>query len=168
MGFDFRVQALSTDEENWPSDLAGGDIALFLAEKKSAHFGKQLENYELLLTADTVVWKDGKVYNKPKDFNDARSMLRSLSGGKHEVYTGVCLRSASRKHSFVAASAVYFRDLEEDEIDYYLDKCKPFDKAGSYGIQDWLGYVGIERLDGSFYNVMGLPVKELYEELLKF
>jgi len=168
MGFEFTAQPLSTDEDNWPADLQGGDIALYLSEKKAAHFPRPLENDELLVTADTVVWKDGKEYNKPKDFQDAVAMLRSLSGGKHEVFTAVCLKSATRQHSFVSVSQVYFRDLDEDEIEYYLNTCKPFDKAGSYGIQDWLGYVGVERLDGSFYTVMGLPLKELYEELLKF
>ena len=168
MGFNFTVQALSTDEENWPSGLKGGEIAFFLAEKKAAHFPRKLEGDELLITADTVVWKDNKVYNKPKDFEDAKSMLRSLSGGRHQVFTAVCLKSSKKQHTFVGVSDVYFRDFDDDEIEYYLNTCKPFDKAGSYGIQDWLGYVGIERLDGSFYTVMGLPLKELYEELLKF
>jgi septum formation protein len=168
MGFDFTVQVLSTDEDNWPGGLSGGEIALHLAEKKAAHFPRRLENDELLVTADTVVWKDGKVYNKPKDFEDAKSMLRSLSGGRHEVFTAVCLKGAKGQQSFVAVSEVYFRHLDDDEIEYYLHSCKPFDKAGSYGIQDWLGYVGIERLDGSFYTVMGLPLRELYEALLNF
>lgn len=168
LGFAFHTQAIAADESDWPAELKAEEIALFLAEKKAGAFPRKLENDELLITADTIVWRDNKIYNKPAGYSEARQMLRSLSDGQHDVFTGVCLRSAEKEVTFYGASRVFFRKLDEDEIDYYLENYRPYDKAGAYGVQDWLGYVGIEKIEGSFYNVMGLPVRELYEALLNF
>ncbi len=166
MGFDFKVEVINADESFWPEDLKKEEIAKYLARKKAASFHRDLKNDELLITADTIVWRDGRVFNKPADTAEATGMLRTLSGGSHFVYTGVCLKTATKEKIFAGASEVFFKDLGDDEIAYYIEHNRPFDKAGSYGVQDWLGYTGITKIDGSFYNVMGLPVQQLYEELL--
>lgn len=168
LGFQFSVEVNQVDESGWPSQLQGQEIATYLAGHKSDSFARPLEKDELLITADTIVWHNGRIYNKPDGHAAAKSMLRELSGGMHEVFTGVCLRSQQKKQCFYAGSKVWFRELGDDEIEYYIARCRPFDKAGSYGIQDWLGYIGIDSIEGSFYNIMGLPVKELYENLIAF
>jgi len=119
----------------------------------------------LLITADTIVWLNGRVYGKPTDETDAKEMLRILSGQTHEVITGVCLTTREKQQSFYTVSFVKFADLEENEIEYYIRKYRPYDKAGAYGVQEWIGYVGVESINGSFYNVMGLPVRMLYKYL---
>ena len=121
-----------------------------------------------MITADTIVWLNNEILPKPKDTAEAHSVLRKLSGKSHEVITGVTIRSRQRKHSFYSVTEVYFKELTEEEIAYYVDVYKPFDKAGAYGIQEWIGYTGIERINGSYYNVVGLPVQMLYKELLDF
>lgn len=127
-----------------------------------------LNNKTIVITADTIVWINNKELGKPENKQHAIEILKQLSGSDHEVITGVCIRSHKQKICFHALSKVHFRKLTDEEINYYLDKYKPYDKAGAYGIQEWVGYAGIEKIDGSFYNVMGLPVQTLYCELLKF
>ena len=167
LGFAFTVQATHADE-TFPADLQAQDIPLYLARVKSQAFPRALQDQELLITSDTVVWCKNKIYNKPTDEADALRMLSELGGQMHEVFTAVCLRSATKEVLFYDRAAVYFKPFTEEEILYYLRTCQPYDKAGSYGVQDWLGYTGIEKIEGSFYTVMGLPVKLLYEELLRF
>jgi septum formation protein len=167
MGFTFRVQRLDVDEDNWPEQLMGGDIARHLSEKKAKSYPAALSADEVLITADTIVWCEGKIYNKPENAESAKRMLKSLSGKMHEVYTAVSLRQKNSLQTFCDLSKVWFKDFTEAEIDYYISEYRPFDKAGSYGVQEWLGYIGIEKIEGSFYNVMGLPVKKVYEELTR-
>jgi len=123
---------------------------------------------QILITADTIVWCDGSVLNKPTDREDAYGILKKLSGNKHTVVTGVCILSLNKEVSFYATTDVYFASLTEEEIDHYLQEYKPYDKAGAYGIQEWVGYIGIEKIDGSYFNVMGLPIQKLYRELKNF
>lgn len=166
LGFEFSLQPTHADE-SFPSELVAHEIPVYLAEKKAAAYSGELENSEVLITADTVVWCDGRVLNKPADYEEGEKMLTVLSGRMHEVFTAVCLKTRSQQITFFDTTKVYFKQLTSDEIDYYLKNYSPYDKAGSYGAQDWMGYVGIDRIEGSFYNVMGLPVKLLYEELMK-
>ncbi|MBO7432717.1 MAG: septum formation protein Maf [Salinivirgaceae bacterium] len=154
--------------ESYPDTLQGAQIVEHLAKLKASAFEGELAENQLLITADTIVWIDNQVLGKPKDRAVAIEMLHQLSGRKHTVYTGVCLKTTQKERVFSAATDVFFRQLSDDEIAYYVDTYKPFDKAGSYGIQEWIGYVGIERIDGSYFNVMGLPVQRLYQELKKF
>ena len=148
--------------------MSAAEVPEYLSRLKSDGFPRALEADEILLTADTVVIAGGEILGKPRDREDAVRMLRLLSGACHTVVTGVTLRTASRRRSFSAESRVAFRRLAEEEIAYYVDTFRPYDKAGSYGIQEWIGYVAIERIDGSFYNVMGLPVQRVYAELDRF
>ena len=122
---------------------------------------------ELMITADTIVWLDGKVLGKPHDCEDALQMLQAMSGKTHEVFTGVCLTTTEKQHSFFARTEVRFSILSEEEIAYYVDHFHPMDKAGAYGVQEWIGYIGVEYISGSYYNIMGLPVQRLYKELCK-
>lgn len=168
LGFEYRNNPVKVDETEWPVDLEAQEIPVFLAEKKADAYEEELKEDELLITADTVVWCEGKVYNKPANFAEGKKMLEGLSGKMHEVYTAVCLKSANKQTTFYDVSKVYFKKLKPEEIEYYLTNYSPYDKAGGYGVQDWIGYIGIDKIEGSFYNVMGLPVKELYEELIKF
>ena len=154
--------------ESYPDTLQGAQIVEHLAKLKASAFEGELAENQFLITADTIVWIDNQVLGKPKNRENAIQMLHQLSGRKHTVYTGVCLKTTQKECVFSAATDVYFRQLSDDEIAYYVDTYKPFDKAGSYGIQEWIGYVGIERIDGSYFNVMGLPVQRLYQELKKF
>lgn len=155
-------------EERYPPDMPAGQVPLYLSQLKSEAYPHALAPNDILLTADTVVIVDGRVIGKPADRDDARRMLRTLSGRSHTVVTGITLRTRERTHTFAARSDVWFRALADEEIDYYLDNYRPYDKAGSYGIQEWIGYAAIERIDGSFYNVMGLPIQKVYTELDKF
>jgi septum formation protein len=167
LGFNFLNKPINADE-SFPVDLIAEEIPLFLAEKKADAYEDDLSETDILITADTIVWCDGKVCNKPANFVEGKKMLEALSGKMHEVYTGVCLKSGNKQTTFYDVSKVYFKKLKNEEIEYYLTNYSPYDKAGGYGVQDWLGYIGIDKIEGSFYNVMGLPVKELYEELIKF
>lgn len=155
-------------EEVYPAGLPAEEVPLYLSRLKSETFPQPLAPGDILLTADTVVVLDGRVLGKPRDREDALAMLHDLSGRRHTVVTGVTLRTASRMHSFAARSEVWFRTLADEEIAYYVDRFRPFDKAGSYGIQEWIGYAAIERIDGSFYNVMGLPIQQVYTQLDQF
>jgi len=168
MGIDFSIQKLDIDE-TYSDDLKGADIAVYVSQKKSAAFPEnEISNKTIVITADTIVWQNGRALEKPLDRAHAIEMLKSLSGAEHEVFTGVTLRSKIRTHSFFSRSKVWFRALSLNEIEYYVDTCKPFDKAGSYGVQEWIGYVAIERIEGSWFNVMGLPTRMLYQELDAF
>lgn len=168
LGLKFSVLTRHIDE-SYPSGLRREQIPLFLCEHKAKAFDDMLtDDKTVLITADTIVWLNNMNVGKPRDMQQARATLKSLSGRKHEVLTGVCLRSKSRLYSFYVCSEVYFNQLRDAEIDHYITHYKPFDKAGAYGIQEWIGYVGIEKINGSFYNVMGLPIQRLYNELLVF
>lgn len=167
LGFDYTCQPINADESFSPI-LKAQEIPLYLSAHKSKEFPRALQTNEVLITADTIVWCEGEVFNKPTDFADGLVMLKRLSGRMHEVFTGVTIRSAAKTVSFYDCSKVYFKALSEDEITYYLNNYKPYDKAGAYGVQEWIGYVAIDKIEGSFYNVMGLPVKPLYEHLLEF
>jgi len=164
----FIVKTIDGLEENYPETLVREEIPLFLAELKADAFKEHLDNNTLLITADTIVWLEGKVLGKPEDLIHAKEMLQSLSGKEHEVITGVCIQTKQKKVSFTATSAVRFATLTEDEIDYYLENYSPLDKAGSYGVQEWIGYIAVEHIEGSYFNVMGLPIQRLYRELKKF
>lgn len=168
LGFEFRNNPVKVDETIWPKDLEAQEIPLYLAELKADAYEEELKEDELLITADTIVWCDGKIFNKPANFAEGKKMLETLSGKMHEVFTAVCLKSANKQTTFFDVSKVYFKKLKSTEIEYYLTNFSPYDKAGGYGVQDWIGYIGIDKIEGSFYNVMGLPVKDLYEELIKF
>lgn len=167
LGFAFLNKPINADE-SFPVNLQAEEICLYLAEKKADAYAEDLQDDEILITADTIVWCEGKVFNKPANFVEGKKMLETLSGKMHEVFTGVCLKSGNKQTTFYDVSKVYFKKLKPEEIEYYLTNYSPYDKAGGYGVQDWLGYIGIDKIEGSFYNVMGLPVKELYEELVKF
>ncbi len=155
-------------EEIYPADLTAEEVPLYLSQLKSRAYPVPLGEKEILLTADTVVILDGEVLGKPRDREDALCMLRRLGGRRHTVVSGVTLRSPHCMRTFDARTSVWLRQLEEEEITYYVDTFHPFDKAGSYGIQEWIGYAAIERIEGSFYNVMGLPIQKVYTELNKF
>jgi MAF protein len=161
----FEVKVLPDIEENYPNSLQREEIPLFLAKLKADAYKDLLEKQDLLISADTVVCLDGQVYGKPQNEDEAKEMLRNLSGKIHEVITGVCISTQKQQQLFHAVSKVKFAELEESEIDYYVNKYKPYDKAGAYGVQEWIGYIGVEHLEGSFYNVMGLPVRMLYKYL---
>lgn len=168
-GLDIPFDCISIDaDESFPSTLKGGDIPLFIAGQKAAAYAARLKADELLITADTIVWLDGEMLGKPKDEADARLMLSKLSGKTHQVYTGVCLTTVKGQESFVACTDVTFKTLSEQEIAYYVEKYKPLDKAGAYGIQEWIGYTGVTAINGSYFNVMGLPVQRLSERLTSF
>ncbi|MEM0993146.1 MAG: Maf family nucleotide pyrophosphatase [Bacteroidota bacterium] len=166
-GFQFVTR--STDvEETYPSDLDVKQIAPYLAEKKADAARAWIEKDEIVITADSVVVFDGKAYEKPKDYEDAVRILKELSGQMHYVITGVCLCSKSKKQVFSVSTKVYFDTLSEEEIAYYIETYKPYDKAGSYGVQEWLGHCKVKQIEGSFTNVMGLPMYEVYHELQQF
>jgi septum formation protein len=168
LGLKFRVINDLETEETYPAVLRGEEIAIYIARAKASCYDELIENNTLLITADTIVWLEDEVIGKPADLNEAVLMLKKLSGNMHEVFTGVCIKSAFNEIVFHTGSKVYFRKLSEDEILYYVNKYKPLDKAGAYGVQEWIGYIGVESIEGSFFNVMGLPVQRLYCELLKF
>jgi len=167
-GLEYTLAGRFECEEVYPAGLPAAEVAEYLSRLKSEAYPELLEARDILLTADTVVVAGGAVLGKPSGRDDAADMLHRLSGREHEVITGVSLRDAVRMRSFSACSKVRFRRLSDEEIDYYVDNYRPMDKAGSYGIQEWIGYVGIEGIEGSFYNVMGLPVQRVYCELDAF
>ena len=168
LGLDFTVKVISGIDESWPQELKGEDIPLYISREKAAPYKPMLAPDELVITADTIVYVDGQVLGKPSDKADAVRMLRLISGRWHEVITGVTLLTADREHSFAVTTRVRFCNLTDDEINKYVESGLPMDKAGAYGIQEWIGYVGVERIEGSYFNVVGLPVQRLYRELLDF
>lgn len=168
LDIEFEVEVIPGIDESYPDALISEDIPLYIARKKAEAYLKKMSDDELLITADTIVATYDRILGKPDTREEAIEMLGYLSGHVHEVVTGVCLTTKEKTASFSVASAVCFAKLEEEDIIYYVDKYRPFDKAGSYGIQEWIGYIGVEAINGSFYNVMGLPVQRLYQELKKF
>jgi septum formation protein len=168
LGIPFDIEPRHADE-TFPEKLEREHIPLFLSEKKSRAFSDiELTDGRVILTSDTIVWVNGQVLNKPENVEDAKRMLRILSGNMHEVYTAIHLRSNDLTISNFDRTEVYFRELSDAEIDFYVEKFRPLDKAGAYGIQEWVGYVGIDRINGCFFNVMGLPLRKVYAALGRF
>lgn len=167
LGIEFKVITKEI-EEIYPRNLTKAEIPVFLATLKAKPFLAELGSNDLLITADTIVWQNGKVLGKPTDKTEAITMLNELSGNEHQVISGVCLSSCSKQISFFATTNVQFKILSDQEIEHYVSHFKPYDKAGAYGIQEWIGSIGISHIEGSFYNVMGLPIQKLYEEIQKF
>lgn len=165
LDIEFEVRTLPDVDESFPATLQGGDIPLYISKKKADAYLSLMSEEELVITADTIVWLDGKALGKPVDVADAHRMLRDMSGKTHSVFTGVTITTKQVQRSFVACSQVTFAELTDEEIGYYIEKYRPMDKAGSYGVQEWVGYIGISGIDGSYFNVMGLPVQRLYNEL---
>ena len=164
LDIDFSIQ-LKEIEEIYPENLKGVAITDYLSNLKSEAFSTLNDN-DLLITSDTIVWLEGKALGKPKDAKDAFTMLKAMSGKKHEVITSVCLKSNSFQKIINDITIVTFKELSDDEIHYYINNYKPFDKAGAYGIQEWIGFIGIDKIEGSYFNVVGLPVHKLYKELM--
>ncbi|MCD4730441.1 MAG: Maf family nucleotide pyrophosphatase [Bacteroidales bacterium] len=168
LGLKFETQPVDIDE-TYPPNLKAHEIAIYLSQLKARAFDfDELCGNCLIITADTIVWQDGQILPKPKNYEEATRILNLLSGNTHDVITGVTLRTRLRTFSFYSSTKVYFKELSSEEIAYYIDNFKPFDKAGAYGIQEWIGYIGIEKIEGSYFNVVGLPVQKLYTELSKF
>lgn len=169
-GLDIRyeVKILPDIDESYPDHLAGLEIPVYIARKKADVYTQYMQDDTLLITADTIVLLDGVVYGKPCNLEDAKRMLRELSGKTHEVLTGVCIATKDKQRAFGVSSQVRFAVLEDKEIDYYVNKYKPLDKAGAYGIQEWIGYIAVEHISGSYFNIMGLPIQRLYQELKKW
>ena len=173
LGVNFSVKTLPDVDESFPDTLKGEEIPLFIARKKADAYkvlfssvtSNEVEKPLLVITADTIVWIEDEVLGKPANATEARAMLSKLSGKKHQVITGVCLTTASWQKSFAAVSEVQFSSLTEEEMDYYIQNYCPYDKAGAYGVQEWIGFIGVESIQGSYFNVMGLPIQRLYREL---
>ena len=155
-------------EEIYPEHLQAEEITNFLAELKASAFENELKENDVLVTSDTIVWLNGKALGKPKDYDDAFQMLQQLANQTHEVITSVCLKSIDKTEIFHCVTKVTFANLSDEAIKYYLDNYKPFDKAGSYGIQDWIGLVGISKIEGSYTNVVGLPTEMLFQKLMNY
>jgi septum formation protein len=167
LGLEFEVLNFDVIED-FPEKLKRESIPLFLSSLKSKAGLELIQADDILITADTIVWLNNQVLNKPSEAQEARQMLNQLSGRTHEVITAVCIASSTKVRSIYCITEVQFKSLREDEIEYYINQYKPFDKAGAYGIQEWIGYIGVEAIHGSYTNVVGLPLKEVYEELLAF
>jgi septum formation protein len=168
LGIDFEVRVIPGIDESYPDGLPPAEIPCCIARKKADAYRPGMKENELIITADTVVILDDRILEKPRDRDDAIRMLHRLAGRMHEVVTGVVITTYSRQSAFSVVSAVDFATLTDEEIRYYVDTFQPYDKAGAYGIQEWIGYIGVQGIRGSFYNVMGLPVQRLYQELKKF
>ena len=166
LDIEFTTKVIPGLEETYPDTLQGEEIPIYLAKQKADAY--TLKNNDLLITADTIVWLNGHVYGKPADEAEAREMLRSLSGKTHDVITGVCVRTNKKNVSFASTTKVRFAELTDAEIEHYVNKYRPMDKAGAYGIQEWIGYIGVEHIEGSYFNVMGLPIQRLYTILKQF
>jgi septum formation protein len=167
LGLKFEVATRSWSED-YPQDLKVEKIALYVAVEKANTFRPEIRDNEIVITADTIVWCNDKVLDKPVDKTDAHRILSEISGNTHEVITGVCLLSSAKQTSFYSSTKVTFEKLSDEEIDYYIEKFMPYDKAGAYGIQEWIGIAACSRIEGSYFNVMGLPVQQVYHELRKF
>lgn len=166
-GFEFTLADSFEVEEIYPESLPAEEVAEFLSNLKGDAYPNALKEKDVLITSDTVVVVEGEVMGKPADYDDAFRMIRKLSGKMHKVITAVCIRTASSKHSFSDECDVFFDELTDEEIDFYIRHYKPYDKAGAYGIQEWIGYIGISRIEGSFFTVMGFPIHRVYQELKK-
>lgn len=167
LDIDFEIR-LKDIEEIYPDDLQASEITNFLAKLKASAFEEDLKENDILITSDTIVWLDNKALGKPKDYDDAFEMITEMSGKTHKVITSVCIKTTQKEIVFYDETLVTFTKLSSDEITYYLNNYKPFDKAGSYGIQEWIGLVAIEKIEGSYANVVGLPTHKLYQELVNF
>jgi septum formation protein len=167
LGIDFAIKT-TRKEEHYPEQLDGSEIAKFLAKQKADFILEELSGNFLLITIDTIVVKKNEILHKPKDKNDAKKILKNLSGKSHKVISGVCIKSKIKEIVFSSITEVCFSNLSDSEINYYIERHKPFDKAGSYGIQEWIGAIGIEKINGSYNNVVGLPTSELYQKLKLF
>jgi septum formation protein len=167
LGLTFEVVGIDYDE-TFPGNLNGEDAAIYLAKGKSNSFRNKLSDNEIVITADTIVWCNNQTLGKPVDYQDARRMIRELSGNTHEVITGVNLLSSKKEVAFCESTKVTFEKISDEEIDFYLQEFKPFDKAGAYGIQEWIGIAACSRIEGSYFNVVGLPVQRVYQELMEF
>ena len=165
LGIDFEVRLIGDIDESYPNGLPANEVPVHISKAKAAAYMDTMTENEVILTADTVVVCDGEILGKPHDAEDARRMLGLLSGKSHEVITGVTLSTLQWQRSFAVTTVVWFKELSADEICFYVDNYRPFDKAGAYGIQEWIGYVGVQRIEGSYFNVMGLPVQSIYDEL---
>ena len=168
LGIAYEVKAMPDVDESFPTNLESEEIPVYIAKKKVDAYKPIMQSDELIITADTIVWLDGIVMGKPKDAGEACEMLRRLSGRTHQVITGVCVTTIDKQVSFSTVTDVTFEELTEEEIEYYVTHFKPMDKAGSYGIQEWIGYVGVRSISGSYFNVVGLPIQRLYSELKRF
>lgn len=183
-GLDIPFTCVTIDaDESYPSDLQAGDIPLYISRAKARAYAGELREQDLLITSDTIVWLNGEMLGKPRDEEEAKAMLARLSGQTHEVYTAVCFTwlqptpaegaqpqevtplAQIAQHSFVDCTRVTFNTLSKEEIDYYVAKYRPLDKAGAYGVQEWIGYVGVEKMEGSYFNVMGFPISRVYDTL---
>lgn len=167
MGLDFKIIASNIDE-TIPKGIKNKNVPIFLAKEKANFLFKELNENEILITADTIVLMNDEIITKPSNKKDAKDILQKISNNKHEVITGICITSNSNQHSFSSKTEVFFNKISDSEIEYYLEKFKPYDKAGSYGIQEWLGLISVRKIIGSYTNVVGLPSSELYQELNKF
>jgi len=168
LGFPFETISNRDVEEVFPPNLKREEIALFLAElKANAYKDLLIDNKTIIITADTIVWLENEILHKPKDKADAVNILKKLSGKMHEVITGVSICSKHKNNTFCSITKVYFENLKDEEIEHYLENYKPYDKAGAYGVQEWIGYIGVKKIEGSFFNVMGLPIQKVYKVLEK-
>lgn len=165
LGIGYEVKTMPDIDESYPDGLCMEEVPVYIARSKADAYRPLMEPDELIITADTIVWLDGVVMGKPKDEEEARDMLRRLSGQTHQVVTGVCLTTIDRQQSFATVTDVTFDRLTEEEITHYVSRYQPMDKAGAYGIQEWIGYVGVRSIKGSYFNVVGLPIQRLYQEL---
>ena len=168
LGVKFDVRLIADIDETYPDNIKSHDVAEYIAKKKADAYKQSIASNELIITADTVVILDGEIFGKPSNADDAYNMLQKLSGRTHQVITGVCLLTKTEQRVFKVTTDVTFKELESEEIKYYIDNYKPFDKAGAYGIQEWIGYIGVTSLSGSYFNVVGFPVQRIYTELQKF
>lgn len=167
LNLEYTVRVLPDIDESYPDTLKGKEIPMYISREKAKAYRNSMAEDELIITADTVVCINEKVLGKPRTQEEAKEMLRELSGKTHQVITGVCLMTCGLQRTFSATTQVTFDVLTEDEIEFYVEKFRPLDKAGAYGVQEWIGFVGVSRLEGSYFNVMGLPVQRLYQELKK-
>ena len=167
LGITFEIKTKEVDE-SYDKSLTPAEICTFLAEKKAKAFRDELQENDILITSDTIVSLDGAVLEKPQDTTHAKTMLKILSGKKHSVFSGVSITTTTKQVTFYDETKVFFKILNEEEIDYYIANFKPFDKAGSYGIQEWIGYVGIEKIEGDYFSVMGFPLNKVYDALKTF
>lgn len=167
LNLEYTVRVLPDIDESYPDTLKGEEIPMYISREKAKAYRNSMAEDELIITADTVVCINEKVLGKPRTQEEAKEMLRELSGKTHQVITGVCLMTCGLQRTFSATTQVTFNVLTEDEIEFYVEKFRPLDKAGAYGVQEWIGFVGVSRLEGSYFNVMGLPVQRLYQELKK-
>lgn len=164
LGYTFTQKSKDTDE-SFSKEIPQREVAEYLSKKKAAAFTEEIKHNDMIVASDTIVLIGDEILNKPSNYQEAFEMITKLSGKQHEVITGVCLKSKKKEVSFSVSTSVFFKKLKDEEINYYIEKFHPFDKAGAYGIQEWIGLIGVDKIEGSFYNVMGFPAKEVYEAI---